>query len=151
PQAVLHLLDYVSVEYPQFVQNGKVTNPGEYAEQVEFAGQIEHAIRTLPDNPQRDVYAKQAAHLLVLIRAKADASQVTRAAGELQQGIIAAYNVQIAPRHAPDMRTGAAMYAENCAACHGIAGDGRGPRAAGLEPKPTDFTDTTRQSSRSVY
>ena len=48
PQAVIHLLDYVAVEYPQFVKDGRVTNSEEYAEQVEFAGQIERAIGNLP-------------------------------------------------------------------------------------------------------
>ena len=32
------------------------------------------------------------------------------------------------------------VYAQNCAACHGIEGDGRGDAAAFLLPKPRDFT-----------
>jgi high-affinity iron transporter len=53
PQTVLHLLDYVAVEYPQFVKNGRATNAEEYAEQVEFSGQIERAISALPARPQQ--------------------------------------------------------------------------------------------------
>src|SRR5689334_15634943 len=151
PQAVLHLLDYVSVEYPQFVQNGRVTNAAEYAEQVEFAGQIERKIQGLPANPQRDDYAGQAAKLLALIEAKADPAQVTRAAQQLQRALITAYNVQVSPRRIPEMRTAAATYAENCAVCHGVNGNGKGPGSIGLDPKPTNFTDATRQSAHSVY
>src|SRR5262249_8254641 len=33
-QTIHHLLEYVAVEYPQFVQGGKVLDQGEYAEQV---------------------------------------------------------------------------------------------------------------------
>jgi len=32
------------------------------------------------------------------------------------------------------------LYRQACAPCHGIGGDGRGPAAAGLHPKPHDFT-----------
>jgi high-affinity iron transporter len=151
PQSVVHLLDYVAVEYPQFVKNGQVVNAAEYGEQVEFAGQIERAIRKLPPNPAREQYAKQAAQLLASIRSKSDGAAVSRDAQQLQRAIIAAYNIEIAPRHAPDMRTAAATYAENCAVCHGVTGDGKGPQAASLQPSPTNFLDRARQSARSVY
>ncbi|MFY0691090.1 MAG: c-type cytochrome [Paracoccaceae bacterium] len=32
------------------------------------------------------------------------------------------------------------LYAENCAACHGMSGTGDGPMAASLSPAPTDLT-----------
>ena len=35
---------------------------------------------------------------------------------------------------------GAALYAENCAMCHGPAGRGDGPLAAGQDPAPPDLT-----------
>ena len=38
---------------------------------------------------------------------------------------------------APD---GAALYGKYCLACHGAAGDGAGPAAAWLAPRPRDFT-----------
>src|SRR3954454_7124909 len=151
PQIIIHLLDYVAVEYPQFVKNGQVLNAGEYGEQVEFAGQIERAIRELPPNPGREQYAKQAAHLLASIRSKAEGALVSSEAQQLQRDVIAAYHIEIAPRHAPDMRTAAATYAENCAVCHGVTGDGKGPQAASLQPSPTNFLDRARQSARSVY
>ncbi|HEY3232353.1 MAG TPA: c-type cytochrome, partial [Roseiflexaceae bacterium] len=42
-----------------------------------------------------------------------------------------------------DVRTiqaGQQLYQANCAACHGAAGRGDGPLAAGLSPRPADFT-----------
>src|SRR5262245_36471093 len=36
-------------------------------------------------------------------------------------------------------RAGHASYLSHCAGCHGAAGDGNGPRAAGLDPLPRDF------------
>ncbi|HEV3347780.1 MAG TPA: cystathionine gamma-synthase, partial [Methylomirabilota bacterium] len=34
---ILHALDYLAVDYPGAVKDGKVLDQGEYAEQVEFA------------------------------------------------------------------------------------------------------------------
>ncbi len=41
---------------------------------------------------------------------------------------------------AADPAAGRALYAASCTACHGAAGDGKGPAAVALKPKPTDFT-----------
>jgi len=40
-----------------------------------------------------------------------------------------------------DVRTGQALFARNCAACHGDSGRGDGPSAAGFATKPADLTD----------
>jgi len=39
----------------------------------------------------------------------------------------------------PDIERGPALYAQHCAACHGDKGDGQGPAARFLYPKPRDF------------
>lgn len=39
------------------------------------------------------------------------------------------------------------IYRGHCAACHGFNGDGKGPKAAGLTPAPTNFQDGTRMST----
>jgi len=38
-----------------------------------------------------------------------------------------------------DPQIGAAGYARNCVACHGSAGDGDGPRAHNIDPRPRNF------------
>lgn len=42
--------------------------------------------------------------------------------------------------HAISVASGAQLYREHCAGCHGIAGFGDGPAGAALEPKPADLT-----------
>lgn len=37
--------------------------------------------------------------------------------------------------------TGATIYANNCAVCHGEEGEGDGPGAQGLDPQPSDLHD----------
>lgn len=39
------------------------------------------------------------------------------------------------------LAAGKATYDDKCAACHGAAGQGNGPAAASLNPKPVNFTD----------
>lgn len=43
--------------------------------------------------------------------------------------------------HAEDSSTpGEVLYRANCTACHGKKGDGKGPAAIAIRPRPTDFT-----------
>lgn len=41
---------------------------------------------------------------------------------------------------AADPAAGGVLYAASCTACHGAKGDGKGPAAIALKPKPTDLT-----------
>jgi mono/diheme cytochrome c family protein len=40
-----------------------------------------------------------------------------------------------------DLKRGGAFYLANCATCHGAKGDGAGPRAYFINPKPRNFTE----------
>lgn len=42
-----------------------------------------------------------------------------------------------------EVERGRAVYRGHCAACHGFDGNGNGPRAAGLNPPPTNFRSAT--------
>ncbi|MCW8842579.1 MAG: cytochrome c [Rhodobacteraceae bacterium] len=46
----------------------------------------------------------------------------------------------------PENREGAAIYAENCAMCHGATGRGNGEAAAGMTPAPADLTLLARDN-----
>ncbi len=45
------------------------------------------------------------------------------------------------PARASGVASGAAVYAANCALCHGDDGRGEGQASIGLEPPPADFAD----------
>ncbi|MEI6723417.1 MAG: FTR1 family protein, partial [Betaproteobacteria bacterium] len=150
-QTVLHLLDYVGVDYGGAVENGAVKSADEYKEMVEFTAQALEGIKALPENPSRAVLVTDATSLAKLVSDKADAASVAQASARLRWALISAYKLQVAPLRAPDLARGAALYAANCASCHGALGHGDGPAAQGLDPAPANFTDSVRMANRSLY
>lgn len=150
-QTIVHMLDYMSVDYPVFVKDGKVLDEAEYKEQQEFSGQVIELLGKLAEVPQRAELLKQAAALKAHIDAKIPGPDVSRLASDLRWKMIEAYKLAVAPRTAPDLKRGAALYAKQCATCHGAQGRGDGPAAKGLDPAPSDFHDRGRMDQRSLY
>ncbi len=150
-RTALHLLDYIGADYPEFVQAGVVLDEAEYQEQLEFAAQVTTLLPGLPERPERARLIGDAGALLQLIQARGPEAGVAAATASLRWDLIGAYSLVVTPRHVPDLTHGKTLYAESCAGCHGAAGRGDGPAAAGLSPAPTDFTDATRNAQRSAY
>ncbi len=46
----------------------------------------------------------------------------------------------------PDRTDGAAFFADNCVACHGVRGRGNGAFADGLQAQPVDLTQLSRRN-----
>jgi high-affinity iron transporter len=149
-RVLLHVLDYVAVDYPGAVKDGTVLDEGEYAEQVEFVARVRELLGRLAPRPERAALEAQADRLVALVREKRPAADVAALSGAIRWGVIGAYRVEVAPKRVPDVRRGAALFAERCALCHGAAGHGDGPAAQGLDPKPSNFHDAERMSRRSL-
>jgi high-affinity iron transporter len=145
------LLDYIAVDYAGAVSHGAVASPSEYAEQREFAATIAVKLAALPPKPERQALATEAARLQRAIDDKADPEEVARIARGLAAALLATYPVPLAPNKVPNFARGAALFGQNCAACHGSAGDGRGPDAAKLDTPPVAFTDAGRARQRSIF
>jgi high-affinity iron transporter len=148
---IVHLLDYVAVDYPEFVQDGVVLDQAEYDEQLEFAQQVLTTLSQLPVHPDQANLLHLADELISGIQGRRPGSEVTALAQQLRWSIIRAYNVEVAPKRPPDWRTAAALYQAQCSACHGPEGRGDGPAAASLDPSPSDFHDRHRMDQRSLY
>ncbi len=150
-QGIVHLLDYVGIDYAGAVEGGRVKSADEYKEMTEFSAQVQERIKALPANPARPALEADAAKLSGLVAGKAAAEAVAESATGLRWALIRAYGLSVAPRSAPDPARGAALFAANCAACHGAQGRGDGPAARGLDPAPANFHDAARMAERSVY
>ena len=150
-QTAWRLLDYVAVDYPGAVADGKVKSSQEYAEMTEFSGAVEAKIAALPTSANRAALILEAKAVRVMVASKAAPDDVAKAARTLGGHLLAAYPVPLAPSKMPDLSRGATLYAENCASCHGLNGDGRGPDAAKLKPAPVAFRDADRARERSPF
>ena len=150
-QTALHLLDYIGVDYAEAIEDGKIKNEDEYKEMIEFTGQVSTQVKGLADNPAKAALVADAAALAGLVRDKAAVPAVAEAARKLRWAIVGAYKLRIAPRGAPPLAAAAALYAQQCAMCHGAQGRGDGPAAKGLDPAPSNFHELERMTQRSAY
>lgn len=150
-QTAWRLLDYISVDYAGAVAKGRVISATEYAEQKEFAATVDAKVSGLPNRPERATLIAGVTRLQASIAAKADGAQVADLAHGLAASLLRAYPVPLAPNSPPSFSRGQALFKANCAACHGMAGDGHGPDAAKLATPPIAFTDAARARERSTF
>ena len=150
-QTTWRLLDYVAVDYPGAVRDGRVVSAAEYAEMREFTATAENQLRSLPKSGSQVSLLAQAGDLRAKVAAKAPAPVIAGLARGLGAELLKAYPVPLAPAQLPDLDRASALYQTNCAACHGAAGRGDGPAARSLDPRPVNFTDRARARERSSF
>lgn len=151
PSALLQLVDYVGVDYPEAVSAGEVINAAEYAEMKEFGAGIVKGVATLDEGPAKPALLADAGTLAGLIANKSAPGEVADLTRRMREGLMRSYPVAATPRRPPDLARAAVLYRQSCASCHGAAGRGDGPAAAGMEPPPIDFHDLQRARQRSLY
>lgn len=147
----LHLLGYLGADYPATVNAGQVVDPGEYREQLEFAGVLQGLIVTLPANAGRGELEQGVQRLRGAIEARSAGEVVAAQARQLAVRLAELYQVRQAPAITPDAARGAPLYAQHCAVCHGDSGLGDGPAGLGLEPPPANLRDIARMDRLSLY
>jgi high-affinity iron transporter len=148
---ILHLLDYIAVDYAGAVDDGRIKSEDEYKEMTEFAGQVLALVKGLPANAERARLEGGALAITRLVARKADAKEVADGARGLRDAVVRAYGIAVAPRHMPDVSAAPLLYAEHCASCHGVLGAGNGPAAKGMQPPPANFLDRERMVRRSAF
>src|SRR2546423_1975128 len=134
---VVALLDYVRGDYARAVgEHGEVLSQAEHSDQIGF---VEDAARELRAdvNGRGEDRAKRLDALRQRVAERAPPAEVAQGAQAVRDEIVQRFNVVLLPLRAPDVRRGARVYAQACAACHGI--DGHPNPALGLETRPPDF------------
>src|SRR5574341_1481608 len=128
-------------EYQLGFQGGRVTSPVEVQEARLF---LEEAKRSAGRLPPRAVGPALALldTLLSGVEAHQPVEQLRPRVDALRAHLASVLGVNLdpLPTQAPSLARGGALYAERCAACHGVVGRGDGPRAVGLTPPPADLT-----------
>ncbi|HEV2078281.1 MAG TPA: FTR1 family protein [Allosphingosinicella sp.] len=150
-QTTWRLLDYIAVDYPGAVSDGRVISDLEYNEMLEFSASVEERIGKLPADAARAALVDGSKRLKSAIAAKAPPPTVEKLARGLATDLLKAHPVPLAPAKAPDLARAPALYAQNCASCHGASGDANAPLAAGMDPPPIAFTDRERARERSIF
>lgn len=150
-QTIWRLLDYIAVDYAGAVSNGRVINEAEYVEMVEFSASVRQRLEQLPTTSAKPMLLQDSVALNAAITQKAAPEAVAARARAMGRALLGAYPVPLSPSAPPDVTRGAALYAQNCASCHGASGNGQGPAATGMDPPPIDFTDRARARERSLF
>jgi high-affinity iron transporter len=150
-QTAWRLLDYIAVDYPGAVQDGRIVSRAEYDEMVEFSASVRQRLAALPPGAARARLIADAAALEAAVARRAPPAEIAGMARALAARLLAAYPVPLAPSAAPDPAAGARLYARHCAACHGATGLADTPMARGMEPPPIAFADRARARERSIF
>ena len=150
-QITWRLLDYIAVDYASAVEDGRIISQLEYDEMREFSASVSQRLPGLPAHPQRGALIEGASALQAAIARRAPPAEVDRMARTLAASLLEIYPVPIAPTATPDLARGAALYARDCASCHGATGAADTPMARTLDPPPIAFTDEARARERSLF
>jgi len=74
-----------------------------------------------------------------VIRGKGDGEDVVGLCERLVSTLISRHGLPQAPKRPVSLKRGRAMFATNCASCHGAQGQGDGSAAEYLDPRPVNF------------
>lgn len=153
-ERLVFLLQYVGTDYAVAVRDGEVVDESEYEENREFVSLIREKFQAVRGElPQSRVAAisEGITRLFNLVAERGDPHLVREITESLIPEIVQGVGLHAFPRGRPDTRAAATLYAENCVPCHGVRGDGDGPRAQGLDPPPARFSDRARMDSTPPY
>lgn len=153
PYTLLQLVSYVGADYGSSVKEGIVTDQSEYAEMVEFSGEIKSLIKQLPQvDPEVTQTLLQLADVLSdQVAQKKDPNDIYATTQGMSKLVIQTYRVQVNPPELPPKEEIAQIYQEKCSSCHGSAGAADGPVAKLQKPLPTNFTDRKHMDQLSIF
>ena len=89
PRLLVHLLDYLAVDYGGAVKNGKILSVSEYKEQQEFVKKAVELSQTLPEIKASPEIQSLVQNLNGLIQSKADPDKVAALSRQTQAKVIA--------------------------------------------------------------
>lgn len=155
----LHLLDYIQRDYAACVDNGIITNPSEYEEQLGLFQDFKDILNQLklPGDFKAKKYQliEMTQALEQSLSQKQPSAEITKQIKALENLLLTIYPDQKAPppSRQMDLKKAQGLYESHCAGCHGITGNGQGPLRVTIKqgPSPTDFTDPHRSMHASVW
>lgn len=155
-QRLVALVDYIGGDYKNAVQGGKVINPDEYQEMMEFSARALELLNQLKQAEKGDKAGVESSlkTLASYIEKKENDKPIAELARGIREKLIAAYKIVSYPQSAPSFQTGKTIYTQNCAQCHGEAGKGDGPSRETMTPKeppPANFANSSTMDVLSPF
>lgn len=137
-------------EYRTGFSGGKLVAPKEQDEAKLFLGEARRSAALLPA-PGGIAAVRGIDSLVALISAGASPDLVAARTQALGDRLSRTFGVPLEdiPGDPPSLARGAQLFAQSCSSCHGMAGRGDGPAAAGLTPPPADLTTLAALADRS--
>lgn len=147
---LLQLVEYLGVDYPEAVADGKVINQDEYKEMEEFASLILQKIEQSSLLKKSAPLQEQARMLSEAVSKKYDPSKISKITNKIRKLILEDAPIQAVPEQLLAYKQVAPIYQHRCSSCHGLQGNGDGQLAKTLSPQPTNFTLKERAIQRSI-
>ena len=113
PRFLVHILDYLAIDYGGAVQNGKVIEKNEYAEQIEFVNETLRLTTELSELKHDKVLFTKLETLKSLVVEKKDEKVVSTLAKEVKNYIVAKQAIELFPRRWGNRRT-KSIYGSSC-------------------------------------
>lgn len=148
-QQVAALVDYVAADYPQAVQDGKVLEQSEYAEQQNLLDEAQKLAAALPvpsagGEAARGRLLEQLRAVRAAVDEKAAGPEVQARCRAARQTLKDAFQLRMVPTTPPSASRAAEIFRGTCATCHGAEGRADTPMAQQLKPPPVSFHDAQR-------
>jgi high-affinity iron transporter len=144
---IVMMMNIVNKEYKEGIAGGKVINAAEYEESQVFLEQAFDRYKSLTPGttPQEkpDELVDRFSSLIQKIKSKEDPGVIHSEVNAINSGILKKFNIQLSqtPSEPVSLENGRTLYMNNCKVCHGIQGEGDGPIAPQLDPKPAVLAD----------
>ncbi len=140
-QTIIHLLDYISGDYPAAVQKHAIQNQEEYREMLEFSATVTRMCGELATEKhiQKASFLDSAKRLNRIIKKRYSPESISLLSKSIKDLVIKATGYEVSPASWPDQSAGQVIYIQKCSSCHGSSGAGNGPLAPSLNPVPANF------------
>jgi len=145
-QRAVEGLQYLESDYPAAIQSG---SPTELEEQKGFAHEALEIIQGL--GPAGAPFVARMRSIADRIDRAQDPQGVRRDCSALVEDLVQAGALTRSPRHPPDLAAGKALWAQDCAICHGVNGKADTATAKQLDPPPANFHDPAVMASMTPY